>query len=129
VTAKKHLGLTWMEWFMLGIAAVALTAEIVAFVQDPSLTISDTIRRDSRRWLWEAYLFGLLPGHFFAPAINWRRFGWQDRPWIFPVLWILTAAAVVARDVFVGGQVSQWWTLWVALGAFAEGAILWNQGD
>ncbi len=133
MTEKKQpyriFGFTWVEFYMLLLGAITLIVEIIAFITMKDSTISVVMRHDGQRWLWEPFLFGLLTGHFYTPDINWRRFGWASRPWPFPVAWIVIAAAIVARDTFIGSWVSLWWAFSAAILGLVCGGILWNQGD
>ena len=124
----RILGVTWVEAFLVLFGFLALIVEIVAKVTNSDSVISVVMRHDGQRWAWEPFLFGLLPGHFYCPALPWQMAGWTGRPWWFPVVWIVMAAALLARDFFV----PTWFSL---VGSFAcfllglvGGAVFWNQG-
>ena len=121
-------GLTWVELFMMVLGFSALTVEVVAKITNADSVISVVMRHDGQRWAWEPFLFGFLPGHFYAPDLPWTMFGWTARPSWFPFVWIAIAALLLARDFFI----PTWFPL---VGSFACfllgivcGSIFWNQG-
>jgi hypothetical protein len=121
-------GFAWVDLAMLAIGALALGVELVSFFTGTSPVISVVMRHCGQRWSWEPYLFGLLCGHFYAPAMPWSMFGWADRPWWFWLVWIAIAAALVARDIFIPTWFSLAGSFACCLLGLLCGAVFWNQG-
>lgn len=124
------LGMQWTEAFMVVIGAAALIVEIVAKVTNADLVISVIMRDDGTRWSWEPFLFGLLPGHFYCPGIPWSSLlGSACRPTWFPLVWIVMAAALLARDFFLRHRFPLIGSFVCFLLGVIGGAVFWNQGD
>lgn len=121
-------GLAWVDLALLIIGVAALAVELVSFFTGTSPVISLVMRHCGQRWSWEPFLFGLLSGHFYAPALPWQMFGWSGRPWWFVLVWIAMAAALVSRDIFM----PTWFSLAGSFACFLlgliGGSIFWNQG-
>lgn len=114
--------MTPIELMLVTIGFVAFAYEIASLVTPGWHTISHTLREDGCRWLIWPVLFGVLPFHFWTPALPWSPLSWGT-----PVT-LAFAAVVLLRDFVVRTRVQMKTAFAFVVIGCAIGALIWNQG-